>query len=474
MVHGNEACSEAGNVAGFRGRAMNGRELLRECRDCGLLQTVPPIVPDGTTAYCLRCNATLLRSRRSSAGISLACAGTAAALLVLAVQLPFMDIRVMGRFSRATVLTGPWILSQQESWELLIAVVLTIVLMPASRLAGILAVLIGARASRPSAWLPWLFTLVEQMSPWAMVDVFLLGVIVAYSRLAAWTRVDVGPSLVALAGVMMMLAILDATLDREAIWRALGRSVKGSPDRVDREWLGVGAGGRRRRWTGCFHCNLWQPLDPLSDRPGRCPRCSRKLHARKPNSVARTWALTLSAAALYIPANALPVMTVQRFGRGEPNTILSGVIELGRNRLVPLAVLVFVASVAVPVLKLVGLAFLLVTTRRRSGKGLKARARAFRFINAIGRWSMLDIFALTILVALVRFGFIATVVPGAGAIAFCAVVTLTMLATESFDPRLMWDAAKAASAGALAPPQRVAEPRDARAHSAWEPDPGSS
>ena len=151
--------------------------------------------------------------------------------------------------------------------------------------------------------------------------------------------------------------------------------------------------------------------------------------------------MLLTAALLYIPANILPVMTVQRFGRGAPSTILGGVVELAEARMWPLALLVLLASVVVPMVKLVSMAVMLVMTQRGSAAGLRGRTRMFRFVHAIGRWSMIDIFMLATLVGVVRLGFISTILPGLGAGAFCAVVIATMLATEMFDPRWMWDAA---------------------------------
>jgi paraquat-inducible protein A len=145
---------------------------------------------------------------------------------------------------------------------------------------------------------------------------------------------------------------------------------------------------------------------------------------------------------LYIPANIYPVLTVIQLGSGQPSTILGGVVELFEYGMWPLALLVFFASVAVPVLKLIGLGVLLISTRIGSPYGLRDRTVLYRVVDAIGRWSMIDIFMESILVALVQFGTIASVYPGPGAIAFAAVVILTMFAARSFDPRLMWDRAQ--------------------------------
>jgi paraquat-inducible protein A len=144
---------------------------------------------------------------------------------------------------------------------------------------------------------------------------------------------------------------------------------------------------------------------------------------------------------LAVPANILPVMTITKFGRGGPSTILGGTVELSERGMWGLAILVFVASIIVPLIKLTALAVLLVMTARGSDARLRDRTRVFRAVVVIGRWSMLDIFATTTLVAMAHFGWLGNVLPEAGATAFCAVVILTMLASEAFDPRLMWDAA---------------------------------
>ena len=167
---------------------------------------------------------------------------------------------------------------------------------------------------------------------------------------------------------------------------------------------------------------------------------------RKPRSVERTWALVIAAALCYVPANVLPVMTVTSLGQIQADTILSGVIYFLMNGMWPLAIIVFVASVLVPVLKLGILTFLLISVQRRSSWRPVERTRLYRITEAIGRWSMVDIFAITILVALVRLGNLATIDAGPGAVFFGAVVVSTMLAAESFDPRLIWDRSEARKA----------------------------
>ncbi|MFZ2407656.1 MAG: paraquat-inducible protein A [Methylobacter sp.] len=180
----------------------------------------------------------------------------------------------------------------------------------------------------------------------------------------------------------------------------------------------------------------------LSKRTGKnrlCPLCGGRLHPRLPNSFQRTAALLLSAGCLYIPANIFPIMTVTRLGAGEPHTIIGGIIALMKGGMMPIALLVLVASILVPLLKLLGLSLLLVNVHYRWQTHAKKWTIMYRIIAFVGRWSMLDIFMISILVSLVDMGGVAQIIAGPAATAFAAVVVLTMFAAKSFDPRLIWD-----------------------------------
>jgi paraquat-inducible protein A len=188
--------------------------------------------------------------------------------------------------------------------------------------------------------------------------------------------------------------------------------------------------------TGCHACGL-----VLRSRSGamRCPRCDCALHARKPDSIARTWALLITAVILYIPANLLPVMRTAYLGNEKADTIMSGVVYFLLHGDWPLALVIFVASVLVPLLKVMTLAYLLVSVQRRSRIRHRERTLLYRVTELVGRWSMVDVFVVAVLAALVQMGNLASIQPGLGASAFAGVVVLTMLAAQSFDPRLIWD-----------------------------------
>jgi paraquat-inducible protein A len=188
----------------------------------------------------------------------------------------------------------------------------------------------------------------------------------------------------------------------------------------------------------CATCGL------LSRRPpgagfGRCPRCGASLTPRHRYSIQFTWALIIAAAILYIPANVLPVLVTTQLGAEEADTIISGVFYLYESGSWPLALIVLVASVMIPLGKLVALGYLLVTVQRGSAKSNHDRTRLYRLVEFIGRWSMLDVFVDAYLVAIVQLDPLMSVAPGPGVVFFMAVVVLTMLAAHTFDPRLIWN-----------------------------------
>jgi len=192
--------------------------------------------------------------------------------------------------------------------------------------------------------------------------------------------------------------------------------------------------------VSCHSCHLLCKAAPSpEDGVMACPRCGAALHARKPNSIARTWALVIAAFILYIPANVLPITRVISFGKAQSDTIMSGVIYFVKSGSWPIALVIFVASVFVPVLKLFLLSFLLISVQRKSQWRQKDRTRLYRITEAVGRWSMVDIYVVTILVALVKLGSLATIEAGPGAIFFAGMVVITIFAAMSFDPRLIWD-----------------------------------
>jgi paraquat-inducible protein A len=193
--------------------------------------------------------------------------------------------------------------------------------------------------------------------------------------------------------------------------------------------------------VSCHSCHLVSKA-PAVHGKGKmiCPRCGSVLHQRKPRSLSRTWALVIAAFIFYIPANVLPITKVTSLGQAQSDTIISGVIYFIQTGMWPIALIIFTASIFVPLAKLLILSFLLISVDRKWQWRPRDRTRLYRITEAIGRWSMTDVYVVTILVALVRLGALANVEAEPGAIFFAAVVVTTMFAAMSFDPRLIWDA----------------------------------
>jgi paraquat-inducible protein A len=400
---------------------------LRECPGCGLFQTTPAL-PPGTTAHCARCPTILRRTSTHRLDHIAALSVMAFILLVVMCSTPLMSVETAGINHIANLFSGPAELARRNMAALGIVVLFVTALAPLIRLIGTLYLLIRAHEERPPRHLRRVFGLAEKLRPWSMINVFVFGVFVAYVKVGDVVTIGLAVGVYALLALTFVLVWMDSALDREAVWERLDH-------RSPADSSCSGSAGL----IGCETCGLVSV--PRLDDP-RCPRCESVLHHRKPDSVARTWALVIAAAVLYIPANYYPVLTVVQLGAGAPSTILGGVEELVAARQYPLAALVFFASILVPLLKLVGLSIMLIATQTGRVGWLRDRTRLYHNVRFIGRWSMIDIFMESLLGALVVFGSVITIEPGVGAVAFCAVVILTMFAAETFDPRLMWDAAE--------------------------------
>ncbi|PWS36352.1 paraquat-inducible protein A [Falsiroseomonas bella] len=407
---------------------------LCECASCGRFQTLPSLLP-GQTASCLRCGSRLRRAVVDPIGRALALNIAALSIFAIAWVMTLMTVSTAGMVRDASLFTGPVDMGRAGLWELTIVVLFTTVVAPVLKLFAMVYVLAGLRLDRPPRHIRRVFALVEHLRPWSMIEVFLLGVAVAYTKLVDLVHIELGVALYALFILMLTMIAAEAVLDRQAVWEEMER--RGVPHgEIDHA-----AGILLRPEHGAVSCHTCGLVGLPHEHDAHCPRCGSRLHARKPNAVARAWALLIAAAILYIPANYFPVLAFIQLGSGQPSTILGGVVELLDAGLLPLALLVFFASVAVPLLKVLGLGLLLGSTQAGWRGRLRDRTRLYFAVHAIGRWSMIDIFMVTILVALVRFGAVVSIQPGYGGVAFCAVVILTMIAAESFDPRLMWDAA---------------------------------
>jgi paraquat-inducible protein A len=406
------------------------RDALTQCHECGLLQRNPRL-PVGDAARCVRCGATLHRNIPDSLDRTLALTLAGIVLFAVANSFPFLSFQLQGQATETTLFTGVRDLYQQGMWGLSGVVFFTSILAPGIQLALLVIVLVPLKMNLHPRGFPTLFRYVATLTPWGMMDVFMLGILVSVVKLADMAAIVPGTSLFAFGVLIFVLAAAQASLDPDIVWSRVS----------------VSEGARRppnpgERVLSCHVCELVIPevAARCAHHHLYCPRCGERLHRRKPDSIQRTWALVIAAILCYVPANTMPIMTVTSLGQTQSDTIMSGVIFLLTHGMWPLALVVFVASVLVPLAKLVILVYLLISVQVGSTRRPRDRSRLYRITEAVGRWSMVDIFVVTILVALVRLGNLATIEAEVGAVFFAAVVIITMFAAMSFDPRLIWDA----------------------------------
>ena len=256
-----------------------------------------------------------------------------------------------------------------------------------------------------------------------MPDVFLIGAFVGYSRVAANLNVTIEPGGYCFIAAALLSMLSRASLDKRSVWRAIG------PDRPLDGSAPV---------LSCTTCDM---VMPVAAQGQPCPRCGARLSVRKPYSISRTLALISAAFILYWPANIYPMSGSLQMGHIVHYRIIDGISELFAAGLAPLGVLIFCTSIAIPVLKIIGLGWFAASVLLRSKKYLVAKTKLFRVIDEIGRWSNVDPFTIAVFVPLMHFDSMVATNAEAGSTAFILVVVLTVLASRSFDPRLMWDAA---------------------------------
>jgi paraquat-inducible protein A len=381
-----------------------------------------PILVGRQTAVCRRCDSTLAGPATGRVDAPLALAGAALVLLVPALIWPLMTVSSLGAVRESWLQTCVTALWDQGFGSLAAVVAAFSIILPCVYLAALVFALFSLRF-HVGIPLGRLFRWVQNLRPWMMIEVYLVGGFVAYSRIkvVSTIEIDIGGWCLVAASLLFLLALTQ--LDARTVWEALP----------------LRAGTREGEQTiACRVCDL---VVTGTEEGRKCPRCANTLYLRKPDALRRTTALVVAGFLLYVPANVIPVLTTVRLGRADENTILSGVLELVQNDLWPLAIIVFSASIILPLLKLCGLTWMLLATQLRSPRLLVGRTRFYRMIDVVGRWSNIDVFAVSVLIAALRFGALTEVHAGSGLVAFAAVVIITMVATTAFDTRLMWDAA---------------------------------
>lgn len=396
------------------------------CHECGQ-RYYHQLIALGETARCTRCGTVLYRNRKLSFDKSLAYTIAAVVLFIVANSFPFLGFGFPGEIRDTTLITGSLQLYQDGEILLSLIVLFTSVVAPAVQLLLLLYLLIPLNLGYKPREIPHVLRLILRLGYWSMMDVFMLGILVSAVKLADMATLVTGPAVLAFLALIFMLAGARAAFDSQRVWSMV---------KLPKQFKLT---DKAARFVECHVCQLSVPVTGnLKKKPG-CPRCLTPLHYRKPDSLQRTWALILAALICYVPANVLPIMETTTVGTTQVDTIISGIIYLINHGSWPLALIVFIASVMVPLLKITILISLLISIQMRSQTRPRERTQLYRWAELVGKWSMVDIFVVTTLVALVQMGNLVNIEAGAGALFFCSVVILTMFAAMAFDPRLIWD-----------------------------------
>jgi paraquat-inducible protein A len=413
---------------------------LTACPDCDLLlpKTEAPV---GYSAVCPRCGRKLGKGSEGSIAKVLAFSLTGLLMYLPAISLPLMTFNSFGFSDSANILESIVNFYRNDYYLVSLMVLLSAVVFPLILLTTIFIITLQLQRKRYPAYLAGLFRMHLHLEEWAMIEVYLLGIMVTIIKMGGTSDIHYHTGIFCFSSLVLITLAISTIVDHDLFWRTIeekGPAEKNIPPLAsfsDQEEATVNAAGQ-----GFILCHTCHKLSPAALAGTGCPRCRTILHERKPHSVARTWALILTAAILIVPANLLPIMEVDFLGIPDRSTIMDGIVYFFQDGSYLIGLIIFTASIVVPVFKIAGLFILLLATRPGNHHFLVQKTRMFRLIAFIGRWSMLDIFVIALLSVLVDYGFFTSIHTAPAATYFSLVVAATMFATMTFDPRIIWDA----------------------------------
>lgn len=390
----------------------------QRCCQCDALFTLPPLGSQ-QTAYCPRCNAKIASGRDWSLTRLTAMAVAMLLLMPFAFTEPLIRIHLLGVGIDASMLEGIWQMNRQGAPITASIVAFCVIGAPVTLTLSILYIRIGSRFGmnlRP------ILLMLERLKEWVMLDIYLIGMAVASIKVIDYADIMPGVGLIAYLALTLLSILTLIHLNLEQLW--------------DRFYPQVQPPGPQETLRVCLSC--FYTGHP--DNKGRCPRCHVPLRHRKRHSIQKTWAALIAAIVLLLPANLLPISIVYVNGVRMEDTIFSGVVSLASSGNLPIAAVVFIASVLVPFTKVMVLITLLCSIHLKTQHSLKTRIRLLRLITWIGRWSMLDLFVIALMMSLINRDPLFSFTMGPAAFYFGAAVILTIIAVEWLDSRLIWDA----------------------------------
>lgn len=395
------------------------------CPQCDMMVAVPEL-EQGNKATCPRCETTLISKWRYPYRQPAAYAFSALVMLVIACLFPFVKMSAAGIENEISMFQIIEIIMGTRYSGLALFFLLFSLIIPAFCMVTI--ILLGLRVHLPKSIKVLITRILFQMKSWCMAEIFLAGVLVSFVKLIAYGDIGIGMSFLPYCAFCMMQVRAFQCLDRHWLWNKIEDAPKLNKPLI------VGQTGISQNVRLCLVCTAILPAEQHE-----CPRCHSHGSVRKKQSLQWTLALLLTSIMLYIPANVLPVMTTNAIGSDLPSTIMDGVILLWEDGSFPVAMIIFIASIMVPSLKMIGIAWLCLDSQGFGNRDPHRMHFIYELVEYVGRWSMIDVFVITILTALVQMGQLMNIVPDQGVIFFGVVVILTMFAALTFDPRLTWD-----------------------------------
>lgn len=395
------------------------------CPQCDLLVVLPHL-EHRHKASCPRCGTTLTTEWDEPRQRPTAYAVVALFMLLLANLFPFVSMNVGGINSEIKLLEIPGLLFTENYASLATFFLLFVQLVPAFCLITI--ILLVNRVPLPSRVQIYLARVLYQLKTWGMAEIFLAGVLVSFVKLMAYGDIGVGSSFLPWCLFCLLQLRAFQCVDRRWLWDDI------APMPTVSQPLKVGVTGIRQGLRACPCCTAILPADEAL-----CPRCTTRGYVRRKNSLQLTIALLITSIILYLPANIMPVMITDLLGEKLPSTILAGVVLLWSEGSYPVAMVIFIASIMVPTLKMLAIAWLCWNAKGNGEHDSERMHLIYEIVEFVGRWSMIDVFVIAVLSALVRMGGLMSIYPAMGAVMFALVVVLTMFSAMTFDPRLLWD-----------------------------------
>lgn len=409
------------------------------CEECGLVVSIPKL-QGSQKAHCPRCEHMLMQSMVAPHQTAIAYAAACLMMLILSISFPFMSFSVQGLTQEINLLNAIRMLAEYHNTLLALLLLATVVVMPAIYISLMLYLYFNASKNKPitvdnhpKKYIKYLCKTLFMIEPWLMVDVFLLGVLVSLIKIASLAEVSLGYSFFTFCIYAVLVVKCVSLVDKSWLWEQFIPAIRFNNTYV----------GDTHLSNSHLSCHVCHQINPYEIGHNYiCIRCDAHLHPfDKQKNLQKVWALLITAIIFYFPANLYPMMYTVSLGSSTPSTIMEGVILLWQLGSYPIAAIIFIASVFIPLVKIFALGWLFMTAKKMnnlSEKDAIKKLKIYRITEFIGRWSMIDIFVVAILVALVQLQNLMAIYPGPAALSFAAVVIFTMFSAMIFDSRMLW------------------------------------